>query len=194
MNGGVFNGTDSASRDLVLRHYNTITAENVLKAGPVNPRPGVYNWEPADAFVAFGEKHGMFIVGHTLVWHNQTPPWFFTDAEGKPNTPAQQLERMRSHIEAVAGRDKGRIHAWDVVNGVIGDDGSHRPTTLGRGVGDGAARHDRRGQEQRRQERQPDRAGGACRTAEDGVRSDHEITPDGSDVHYVDAPPPHRPY
>jgi endo-1,4-beta-xylanase len=80
----------------------------------------------------------MFIVGHTLVWHNQTPAWFFQNAEtGKPNTPAEQIERMRQHIEAVAGRYKGRVHAWDVVNEVIDNDGSYRPTTWVNAVGDG---------------------------------------------------------
>ena len=130
-------GTDSATQRLVLREFNTITADNFQKAALVNPRPGEYDFRAGDAFVALGERHAMFIVGHTLVWHNQTPPWFFTDAEGKPNTPAAQLERMRSHIEAVAGRYKGRIHAWDVVNEVIGDDGGYRPTTWVRGVGNG---------------------------------------------------------
>ena len=130
-------GTDSATQRLVLREFNTITADNFQKAALVNPQPGVYDFRAGDAFVALGERHGMFIVGHTLVWHNQTPPWFFTDSAGKPNTPPQQLERMRSHIEAVAGRWKGRVHAWDVVNEVIGDDGSYRPTTWVRGVGNG---------------------------------------------------------
>jgi endo-1,4-beta-xylanase len=130
-------GTDSATQRLVVREFNTITADNFQKAAVVNPQPGVYDFRAGDAFVALGERHSMFIVGHTLVWHNQTPPWFFTDGEGKPNTPAQQLERMRSHIEAVAGRWKGRVHAWDVVNEVIGDDGDYRPTTWVRGVGNG---------------------------------------------------------
>ena len=137
VNEEIVSGSDSASRRIVLQQFNTITAENVLKAGPLNPEPGVYNWAPADAFVEFGEKNGMFIVGHTLVWHNQTPSWFFTDANGKPNTPQAQVERMRSHIEAVAGRYKGRIHAWDVVNEVIDNDGSYRPTTWVNGVGNG---------------------------------------------------------
>ena len=44
---------------------------------------------------------------------------------------------MRSHIEAVAGRYAGRIHAWDVVNEVIDNDGSYRPTTWVEGVGSG---------------------------------------------------------
>ena len=134
---GVTSGKDAASRELVLRHYDSITAENVLKAGPLNPTPGFWNWGPADAFVEFGERHDMFIVGHTLVWHNQTPAWFFQNDRGEPNTPEQQLERMRQHIETVAGRYKGRIHAWDVVNEVIDNDGSYRPTTWVNAVGDG---------------------------------------------------------
>lgn len=130
-------GTDSATRALVVREFNSITPANVLKAAIVNPRPGVFDFAAADSFVALGERHKMFIVGHTLVWHNQTPPWFFTDSAGRPNTPAQQAERLRSHIQAVAGRYRGRIHAWDVVNEVIGDDGGYRPTTWVKGIGDG---------------------------------------------------------
>ena len=137
MGGGAVSGADSLAQRIVVREYNTITAENVMKAGPINPRPGEYNFGPADAFVEFGERHDMFIVGHTLVWHNQTPAWFFQDASGNPNTPEQQIERLRSHIEAVAGRYAGRVDAWDVVNEVIDNDGSYRPTTWVNSVGDG---------------------------------------------------------
>ena len=137
VNDAIVSGRDAASRELVVRHFRSITAENVMKAAPLNPKPGVWNFSPADAFVAFGEKHGMFIVGHTLVWHNQTPAWFFQDEAGNPNTPAAQIERMRRHIEAVAGRYKGRVHAWDVVNEVIDNDGSYRPTTWVKAVGGG---------------------------------------------------------
>jgi endo-1,4-beta-xylanase len=137
VNGGIVSGADSASQQIVLQQFNTITSENVLKAGPINPQPGVYNFGPADAYVDFGEQNGLFIIGHTLVWHNQTPAWFFQDEAGNPNTPEAPIERMRSHIEAVAGRYAGRIHAWDVVNEVIDNDGSYRPTTWVNGVGSG---------------------------------------------------------
>jgi endo-1,4-beta-xylanase len=137
VNNAIVSGADAASQALVLRHFGSITVENAMKAGPLNPKPGVWNYGPADAFVDFGEKHGMFIVGHTLVWHNQTPAWFFQDASGKPNAPPAQLERMRAHIEAVAGRYKGRVHAWDVVNEVIGDDGNYRATSWVNAVGSG---------------------------------------------------------
>lgn len=137
LNEGIVSGTDAASQAIVLQQFNTITAENVMKAGPINPQPGVFNFAPADAYVEFGEKNDLFIIGHTLVWHNQTPAWFFQDKKGNPNTPEAQIERMRKHIETVAGRYAGRVHAWDVVNEVIDNDGSYRPTTWVKGVGNG---------------------------------------------------------
>jgi endo-1,4-beta-xylanase len=137
INPRVSSGRDSATQALVIRQFNTITPGNAMKAGPINPEPGVYNFGPADDIVEFGEKNDMFIVGHTLVWHNQTPEWFFRDLDGNPNTPEAQIERMRSHIETVAGRYTGRVDAWDVVNEVIAEDGSYRPTTWVEGVGNG---------------------------------------------------------
>jgi endo-1,4-beta-xylanase len=137
VNEAIVSGEDAAAQALVVRHFGSITIENAMKAGPINPEPGVWNFGPADAFVEFGQKHNLFIVGHTLVWHNQTPAWFFHDEAGTPHTPQAQIERMRRHIEAVAGRYKGRVHAWDVVNEVIDDDGSYRPTTWVKGVGSG---------------------------------------------------------
>lgn len=138
VNDDIVSGRDAASRKLAIRHFNSITAENVMKAEVVNPESGVYDFNAADAFVDFGREHGMFVIGHTLVWHNQTPAFFFTDANGKPNTPPAQIEAMRRHIEAVAGRYTGRVQAWDVVNEIIGEDGSYRADTAWvKAVGDG---------------------------------------------------------
>ncbi len=137
MNEAMVSGADKASQDIVMQHFNSITVENAMKAGPINPQPGVYNFGPADDYVAFGEKNNMFIIGHTLVWHNQTPAWFFTDESGNPNTKEAQIERLRNHIKTVAGRYAGRVHAWDVVNEVIDNDGSYRPTTWTKGIGSG---------------------------------------------------------
>lgn len=137
LNEDIVSGKDKQSQQIVLQQFNTITAENVMKAEVVNPAPNVYNFQPADDFVNFAEKNNMFVIGHTLVWHNQTPAWFFTQKNGQPNTPEQQIERMRQHIQKVAGRYAGRVDAWDVVNEVIADDGSYRPTTWVNGVGSG---------------------------------------------------------
>lgn len=137
VNPAITSGADKVTRDTTIAHFNSITVENVMKAALINPRPGVFNFGPADDFVAFGEKNGMFMIGHTLVWHNQCPAWFFINATGKPNTKEEQVERLRAHIEAVAGRYAGRVHAWDVVNEVIDDDGSYRPTTWVNAFGNG---------------------------------------------------------
>lgn len=137
VNPAITSGRDKESQDIVIKHFNSITVENVMKAALINPQPGVYNWGPADDYVAFGEKNKMFIIGHTLVWHNQVPAWFFTSAEGKPNTKEEQIERLRSHIQAVAGRYAGRVNGWDVVNEVMGEDGNYRPTTWVNAVGNG---------------------------------------------------------
>lgn len=137
LNEEITSSQDPVSRDITLKHFNAITVENVMKTEEVNPEYGVYNFAPADEFVEFGEAHDLFIIGHTLVWHNQTPDWFFLDEEGEPNTPEAQAERMRQHIEVLAGRYAGRVHAWDVVNEVIADDGSYRPTTWVNAIGSG---------------------------------------------------------
>lgn len=137
VNDGIAAGADKALQDITVRHFNSITLENSMKAALVNPAPGVFNFKAADAFVDFGKKHQMFIVGHTLVWHNQCPDWFFTNAAGKPNTKTEQLQRLRDHIKAVAGRYAGKVHAWDVVNEVIGEDGNYRTTNWVNAVGNG---------------------------------------------------------
>lgn len=133
----IVSGEDKAAQDIVVQQFNSITVENVMKAALINPEPGVFNFGPADDFVAFGEKNKMFIIGHTLVWHNQTPAWFFTNTQGKPNTKEEQIERLRTHIKNVAGRYAGRVHAWDVVNEIIDNDGSYRSTTWVNAIGNG---------------------------------------------------------
>ncbi|MEI7587011.1 endo-1,4-beta-xylanase [Runella sp.] len=137
VNDAVVSGRDKASQEIVVKQFNTITLENSMKAGLINPQPGVFKFEPADAYIEFGKKNNMFIIGHTLVWHNQTPSWFFQDEKGNPKSKEAVAERLHEHIKTVAGRYAGNVDAWDVVNEVIDDDGSYRPTTWVKGIGDG---------------------------------------------------------
>ncbi len=111
---------------IVEKHFNTVTPENILKWEEVHPEPTRYNFEPVDRYVALGEKYKMLIIGHTLVWHAQTPAWVFQDENGKPLTRDALLHRMKEHIFTVMGRYKGRIHGWDVVNEAVGEDGQLR--------------------------------------------------------------------
>ncbi len=126
-------GNEPNAIALVEKHFSSITPENILKWEEVHPEPNKYDFEPADRYVAFGEKHKMHIVGHTLVWHFQTPDWVFQDESGKPLDREALLGRMKEHIFTVMGRYKGRIHGWDVVNEAIASDGQFQKKQM---VGD----------------------------------------------------------
>jgi endo-1,4-beta-xylanase len=110
--------------ELIVQQFNSITPENAMKMGPIHPEPDRYAWEAPDAIVAFAQKNGMKVRGHTLCWHNQTPKWFFTDDTGRQVTREVLLTRLKQHINDVVGRYKGRIYAWDVVNEAVPDTGA----------------------------------------------------------------------
>lgn len=122
------NGTDTANLRLVKQQFNSITAENCMKSGEIQPEEGKFNFDLPDKFVKFGEENNMYIIGHTLVWHSQAPGWFFTDKAGKDVSREVLIERMKNHIFTVVGRYKGKVKGWDVVNEAIEDDGSWRKT------------------------------------------------------------------
>ncbi|QXD14811.1 endo-1,4-beta-xylanase [Rhodocaloribacter litoris] len=128
LNPEQFYERDSLGAALVKKHFNTITPENVMKWELIHPEPDRYDFEAADRFVAFGEENGMFIVGHTLVWHNQTPRWVFEDSTGAPVSREVLRARLRDHIHTVVGRYRGRVHGWDVVNEALNEDGTLRAT------------------------------------------------------------------
>lgn len=110
--------------ELIVRQFNSVTPENALKMGPIHPEEGRYFWQDADAIVDFAQRNKLKVRGHTLCWHNQTPPWFFTDASGQPVSKDMLLDRLKEHIRAVVGRFKGKIYAWDVVNEAVPDAGT----------------------------------------------------------------------
>lgn len=107
--------------ELIRKHFNSLTAENVMKMGPIHPEEDRYNWEPADRIVDFAQQNKMRMRGHTLCWHNQAPPWMFKDAAGDTVSKEVLLKRLKDHITEVVTRYKGKIYAWDVVNEVIDD-------------------------------------------------------------------------
>jgi endo-1,4-beta-xylanase len=128
LNPAEFTGQDARTAALIKAQFNTITPENVLKWERVHPQPGSYSFELPDRYVAFGEKNHIFIVGHVLLWHNQTPAWVFQDDKGNPADRETLLKRLHDHIQTVVGRYKGRINGWDVVNEALEEDGTLRQT------------------------------------------------------------------
>ncbi len=119
-------GTDARGAAIASTQFDSISPENVLKWERIHPKPDTYLFDLADQYVAFGEKHHMFIVGHCLVWHNQVPGWVFRDDKGNFVDRETLLQRMHDHIQTVVGRYKGRIQSWDVINEAINDDGTLR--------------------------------------------------------------------
>jgi endo-1,4-beta-xylanase len=127
---------DARGVPIITREFNTITSENVLKWSSVHPAQDKYDFAVPDRFVSFGEKHKMFVVGHTLVWHRQTPNWVFEDNKGNPIDREKLLRRLREHIMTVVGRYKGRIQGWDVVNEALNQDGTMRQSPWMRIIGE----------------------------------------------------------
>ncbi len=122
---------DQRAEPIIKSQFAAISPENCLKWQSVHPRPGSngYDFRAGDAYVAFGEKNNLMIVGHTLAWHNQVPAWVFQDKSGRllQRTNAADrallLDRLHDHIQTVVGRYRGRIKVWDVVNEALSDGG-----------------------------------------------------------------------
>ncbi|HXS68850.1 MAG TPA: endo-1,4-beta-xylanase, partial [Candidatus Polarisedimenticolia bacterium] len=129
-------GRDSKGVPIIETQFNSISPENVLKWEVVHPKPDKFDFAASDAYVNFGERNHMAIIGHTLIWHSQTPAWVFEDVNGKPLDRQSLLNRMSNHIFTVVGRYKGRIKGWDVVNEALAEDGTLRESNWKKIIGD----------------------------------------------------------
>ncbi len=103
-----------AYRQAVSTQSNLIVGENCMKWAPLRPTAATFNFTEADELVTFAEKHEIKVRGHNLCWHENLPPWFATTVNR-----ANAAQVLTDHIRTVAGRYKGRIHSWDVVNEAI---------------------------------------------------------------------------
>lgn len=108
------------------RLFGSVTPENELKWDATEPEPGRFDFEAADEIVAFAAERDQRVRGHALVWHQQLPAWV-----------TGSLAQMRRHIEGLAGRYRGRMAQWDVVNEALGDRGGLRDTPFLRAIGEG---------------------------------------------------------
>ncbi len=146
--------SDAARMEIVKGQFNSVTMENEMKPDSLlGDKPNIgEDGFPVLAFTvpdmmmkeikAYNdsvEKEGrkLMVRGHVLVWHSQTPEWFFHEEYNvdKPYVDQQtMLARMESYIRQVMehyeGADspyQGMIYAWDVVNEAVNDtDGGMR--------------------------------------------------------------------
>lgn len=107
---------------LLSAQFNHVTPEDCMKPRVVRPTELDWNFEQADRFVDFAESQKLKVIGHCLVWANdeRMPAWFFVNGCG-PISQEILLARMKTHIETLVGRYKGRVAAWDVVNEALGE-------------------------------------------------------------------------
>ena len=128
------------AKEELKKHYNSITAENIMKpmfyldAQKNMEDPAQYNLKPAlnfelyRKFLDFAKENGMSVRGHVLVWHSQTPLWFFKENYAdKFEAPWADKETMLARMEHVIKEVltfvqteyPGLIYAWDVVNEAV---------------------------------------------------------------------------
>jgi len=117
----------------LLTHYNSITAENDMKPEALLDKAAsqaagevVCNFEKMDQYCDFAVANGLKLRGHTLVWHSQTPAWFFKegfDDNGAYVDPATMDKRLEQFINQVFGHIKEKypdlFYAYDVCNEVV---------------------------------------------------------------------------
>lgn len=113
-----------AERELIRDQFGALTPANCMKMMALQPEEGRFNFRLADAFVGFAQATGLKACGHCLIWakDERTPAWLF---KAGTNLVSRDLllRRMQAHIEAVAGRYRGKVISWDVVNEAL-DDGN----------------------------------------------------------------------
>ena len=108
------------TRDFFARQFSAVTAENHHKPDAISPSPDVMNLDTAEQIVAWAQDNDLAMVGHTLVWHSQSPLWM----TGRGNTlvtRAQALENMEWFVSNYAGHFAGDMFSWDVLNEVFTD-------------------------------------------------------------------------
>ncbi len=129
--------TVGSSGELTLRHFDQVTAENHMKVEAWYDADRTFRMHPeAVAVMDFAQANDLRVYGHVLLWHSQTPAWFFETEAGEPLTDSeadQQVlrDRLRTHVFDVAdaiadrygafGSDTNPLVAWDVVNEVVSD-------------------------------------------------------------------------
>lgn len=109
---------------LVNAEAGMVVAENAMKWKALRPTPSTFDFTAADQLMRFAALAGQQVRGHNLCWHQALPDWFRETASG---VNARQL--LVDHIRTVAGRYRGRIHSWDVVNEAI-EPADGRPDAL----------------------------------------------------------------
>jgi endo-1,4-beta-xylanase len=116
--------TDQTYSSVVKRDFNTLVAENEMKASNLEPNKGQFSFTQADDMVKFAEENNMKMRGHVLVWHSQNPNWL----QNGSWTRETLLAAMKDHITGVLTHFKAKnktVVEWDVVNEAFHNDATN---------------------------------------------------------------------
>ncbi|MCL2378013.1 MAG: endo-1,4-beta-xylanase [Defluviitaleaceae bacterium] len=125
-----------------MHHYVSVTAENAMKPDTISggagltTRPQQLFLDNARTMVERAEDYNLHIVGHALVWHEQSSIWLHGSTPIGYLTRAEAMDNLRWFIHQYAGYftcpDTGvsRVHAWDVANEVITSGGGDESAAM----------------------------------------------------------------
>lgn len=122
----IIDQNDTASINLICEQFNAVSPESVLKPEYIHPAPDVWNFAPGDAYCKFAADHGLKPLGHTLMWHNQTPDFFWVHPDGSVKSPEEMRNTLEEYVERTVTHFAGKVYAWDVVNEVVAEENGYR--------------------------------------------------------------------
>ncbi len=124
--------------DDITDNFNSYTCENEMKPDYILDQAksranldetyenAAVKFDAAEKLMKRAKRTGAKVRLHTLVWHSQTPDWFFTEDytnDGKLVSAGVMLKRMENYIKNVIEyydtNYPGMIYAIDVVNEAI---------------------------------------------------------------------------
>ena len=115
-----FPSSPAAYDTTLTREYNGLVCENAMKFGNIMTGPTTFSYSGADAIVNFGVSRGMYVRGHTFIWHKQVPTWFANLTVSRDSA----FKIMKYFITTEMTHYKGKIKEWDIVNEAVARDSS----------------------------------------------------------------------
>jgi endo-1,4-beta-xylanase len=113
--------TSVAEQTIAEKHFNQMTAGNIMKMSYMHPDLNTYTFEDADAFVAYAKSKNISVHAHALIWHaDYQVPNFMKNWTG---TADEFLTMLDTHVTTLVDHFEAsnNIASWDVVNEALTD-------------------------------------------------------------------------